>query len=424
MKKLNKIAAFSLAALITLTSCNTDTNTESTTDPLSSESEDIEATDDTEEETEVTTVDDRTPEEITADQAVAILEEHAKKSLTYEPLNDPNDEYNLNIVKNVRLVETITGEYSINQTKTNYQVGGTDLGISFNDENQTYIAFGDTFQNEGMHGIWRSNVMAVTTDTDYSDGILFDTMISLPNRSLAKELIPGQKVDNIEMTKIPTGGIALNDALYMPFMSVKHWGLPGEWELNYGAVAKSVDQGETWEILEDLQWPGDSHFGQMAPVLHEDYVYVFGITGGRKDPLKLMRVLAEDYENFDAYEYFMGRDEDGNPIYEAGEENIYEAAVLIDGAVGEMSIIYSEYLEEWIITYMDGKADMVIASSPNIDGPYSNPVVIAAQSDFPGLYGAFMNPLWVSDDGTKVGFLLSLWDPVYNVVMMEMELER
>lgn len=421
MKNLIKILTLTLASSILLVSCTTNTDTESTTEAVVDAT--TEATTETGE-TDETTVDNRTPEEITADQAIEILENHSTKNLTYAPLHDPDDAYNLNIVKNVHMVEVITGEYSINETKTNYSIGGTDLGITFNDENQTYIAFGDTFANEGMHGIWRSNVMAVTTDTDYTDGILFDSMISMPNRTLAKELIPSRKVDKIEMTTIPTGGIALDGALYLSFMSVNHWGPPGEWDLNYGGIAKSVDEGQNWEILEDLQWPGDSHFGQMAPVQHEDYIYVFGITGGRKDPLKLMRVPVAEYENFDAYEYFMGRDDEGNAIYAQGEENIYDAANLIDGAVGEMSVIYSEYLEEWIITYMDGKADMVIASSPNIDGPYSNPVILVAQSDFPGLYGAFMNPLWVSDDGTKIGFLLSLWDPVYNVVMMEMELER
>lgn len=359
-----------------------------------------------------------------AEEAMEILKEHKKKNLTYAPLNDPKDEYSLNIVKNIHMVAIETGEYSINQTKTNYGIGGTDLGISFNFEDKTFIAFGDTFLNEGMQGGWRSNVLAVTTDRDYTDGILFDYMVAVPGSKNAKELIRSRKMDNVEMTTIPTGGIAIGDTLYLSYMSVRHWGDPGEWECNYGSIAKSVDGGDNWEPLETLRWPGDSCFCQMVPVITDDYVYVIGITGGRRGPAKMMRVPVDDYEDFNAYEYLMGYDEQGNPLYETGEEAMYTAYNVLPKAVGEMSVMYSDYLEEWLVTYMDGKADMVMRSAKNIYGPFSNPVIIAAQKDFPSLYGAFMNPKWVSEDGTKLAFMMSLFDPVYNVILMEMELER
>jgi len=357
-------------------------------------------------------------------EATQILEGHMAKNLTYAPLNDPKDEYNLNIVKNIHMLAIETGEYSINHTKTNYGVGGTDLGISFNLGDKTYIAYGDTFMNEGMVDGWRSNVLAVTSDIDYTDGILFDTMVSKPGIKNAKELIPSRKVDNVEMTTIPTGGIAIGETLYMSFMSVRHWGTPGGWDCNYGSIAKSVDYGENWEVLTKLQWPGDSNFCQMAPVIIEDYVYILGITGGRSGAAKLMRVPVKEYENFEAYEYLMGYDEKGNPIYEKGQEAIYKAYNLLPKSVGEMSVLYNKYLEEWLVTYIDGAANLVIRSAKNIYGPYSKPVIIAAQKDFPGLYGAFMNPKWVSEDGKKLGFMMSIFDPVYNTVLIELELER
>ncbi len=365
-----------------------------------------------------------TTSEAKALEAIQILEGHRTKNLTYAPLSDPEDNYNLNIVKNVHMVAVETGEYSINQTKTKFGVGGTDLGISFNLGDTTYIAFGDTFLHEGMQQRWRSNVLAVTKDTDYTDGILFDSMITVPGRTIAKELIPSRKIDNLEMTTIPTGGIAIGETLYMSFMSVRHWGLPGEWDCNYGSIAKSVDYGQNWDVIKELQWPGDSHFCQMAPVIIDDYVYVMGITGGRRGPAKLMRVPIEKYEDFEAYEYLMGYASDGTPLYEKGEEAMYGAYNLLPRAVGELSILYSEYLEEWLVTYIDGTGNIVMRSSKKIDGPYSKPVIVVAQKDFPTLYGAFMNPKWVSEDGTKLGFFMSLFDPVYNVLLMECELER
>lgn len=357
-------------------------------------------------------------------EAVGILEGHRAKNLTYAPLNDPGEEYNLNIVKNIHMIEVETGEYSINKTKSNYGVGGTDLGISFNLGDKTYIAYGDTFMNEGMIGGWRSNVLAVTTDGDYKDGILFDYMVSRPGLKNAKELIPSKKKDNQEMTTIPTGGIAIGETLYLSYMSVRHWGAPGSWDCNYGSVAKSVDYGQNWEVLTQLQWPGDSSFCQMVPVMIEDYIYILGITGGRNGSAKLMRVPVPEYENFEAYEYLTGFNKEGAPIYEKGQEAMYGAYDVLPKAVGEMSVLYSDYLEEWLVTYIDGSANLVVRSAKNIYGPYSKPVIIAAQKDFPSLYGAFMNPKWVSEDGKKIAFMMSLFDPVYNTVLMELELER
>ncbi len=132
----------------------------------------------------------------------------------------------------------------------------------------------------------------------------------------------------------------------------------------------------------------------------------------------------KDYENFEAYEYMMGYDEEGNPMYEKGTDAMYNAYNVLKKSVGEMSVMYSDYLEEWLVTYIDGSANLVVRSAKNIYGPYSKPVIIAAQKDFPSLYGAFVNPKWVSEDGRKVAFMMSIFDPVYNTVLMEFELER
>lgn len=362
----------------------------------------------------------QTPSEKTRAEAEILLAGHKQKNLTYKPLQDPENQFNLKEIKNIHMVEMLTGEYSVNQTKSQYGVGGTDLGVSINKGNETFFFFGDTFKNEPMSDNWRSNVAGVTTDRDYTDGILFDRMISTKT-GVAKELLRGKKVDNTEMTKIPTGGISIGEDLYLSFMSVRHWGLPGEWDCNYGSVAKSSDDGETWEILESLQWPGDSQFCQMAPVIEGDMVYVPGIGGGRSGSAKLMRVPVAEYENFTAYEYLTGYEEDGSPIFE--KDALERACPILQKPVGEMSFLYSEYLGEWLVTYISGM-DIIARSAKEIWGPYSKPVTIAAQEDFPGLYGAFMNPEYVSEDGKKVSFCMSLWEPVYNVAVMEMELVR
>ncbi len=360
--------------------------------------------------------------EKTRQKGEAVVAGLLEKNVTYKPLRDPEGAYTLKGVKNIHMIGMVTGEYSENRTASRYGVGGTDLGVTVNRGEETFLFFGDTFRYEDQTGNWRSNVAAVTRDSDYTDGITFDRMI-VTGTGVAKELLRGKKAEGKEVTKIPTGAVCIDGNLYLSFMSVRHWGEPGAWDCNYGAVAKSTDGGENWEILEGLAWPGESRFCQMYPVLVEDMVYVPGIGGGRNGGAALMRAPAGRYEEFDAYEYLTGYGEDGTPVFTQGEEGLEKAIDFLPKPVGEMSFLYSEYLGEWLVTYISGQ-DIILRSAKEIWGPYSKPVTIAAQQDFPGLYGAFMNPRYVSEDGKKIGFFMSLWLPVYNVALMEMELEK
>src|SRR5690606_14204491 len=156
-------------------------------------------------------------------------------------------------------VAQLTGKDSINKTDQ-YDVYGTDLGSMFNFNDKTYFVFGDTFGTRPENQIgagganWRSNAMAYTTDTDPSDGITFDGFVTYPEGKYAKELLSSPHINFTEMTKIPTGGIAVGDAMYLYFMSVNHWASngTGTWKTNYSGVAKSVDEGVTWDVIEGL----------------------------------------------------------------------------------------------------------------------------------------------------------------------------
>lgn len=168
----------------------------------------------------------------------------------------------LDKVTDLQKVAQLTGEKSPNQTNR-FAVYGTDLGSMFNAGDRTYFVFGDTFGERptsmtgGGGSFWRSNTMAYSTDKDPSDGIKLDGMIT-DELNLAKELLPSKKRDFDEMTKIPTHGLYANDTMYLYYMSVNHWGLPGEWDTNFSSAAKSTDQGKTWTFLDNLKWPGDS----------------------------------------------------------------------------------------------------------------------------------------------------------------------
>lgn len=319
-------------------------------------------------------------------------------------------------VRNVTQVAQLTGPDSINKTDRFY-VAGQDLGSMFQADGKTWFVFGDTFgqRDEGMTGGggtgWRSNTMAYTTDTDPSDGITFDGYI-VDDAGWARELIPAKQIDDDEITIIPTYGFAANGAMYLAYMSVKHWGAPGEWETNYSGFAKSTDGGQTWTTLDSPRWPGDSNFIQVSVTDIAGELYFWGVTHGRFGGVALMKVAAADVEKQGSYRYFTGTAADGTPQW---SPDMAKAAIIVNGTVGELSVVWNDYLQRWLMTYTDGGgdgADIRDAAAPW--GPWSDPITLVSAVDVPGLYAPYMLPAYTADGGRTIYFTLSIWDP-YNV---------
>lgn len=354
-----------------------------------------------------------------------------QQSIDYPLLED--DSFAFSGVKNVRFIGLLTGDDSENKTKTRFMLDATDVGVPVEMGGKMYFLFGDSYYDKSDKTQWINNCLAYTTDLDYTDGIRIDGMTmetTCQGIERMAVLFKGLRLDKIEYSKIPSGAIAINHVLYASFMSVKHWGGADEWECSYGGIAVSTDEGKNWTVLSDLQWPGDK-FGLMFPVVVGNYVYIWGTPGGRLGKASLMRVLVENYTEFDAYEYYTGMAEDGSPIFEKGEDALARCAVIINDNVGEVSAMYSPYLGEWIVTYGIGHDwNIVMRSAKNPWGPYSEPAVIASQDDFAipdsymKLYCAYMNPTYTSENGKKVCFLMSHYFPIYQVMVMELELVK
>lgn len=346
------------------------------------------------------------------------------RSISALARNSRNDESSLKKVSKATYISMLTGELSVNNTRSRYNICGTDLGIPVYHNGKLWFFFGDTFSDGEMKGNWRNNTVAYTTDLDYENGIVFDGMYSSLSSGYASELISGLKKNYVEMTKIPTGAISLDGTLYFYFMSVNNWA-NSTWECNYGGLAKSTDDGKTWQIVEGVQWPGDTKYCQNAPVLNEadGKIYIVGITGGRKDPARMMRVDKDKIEDLDAYEYLTGYDADGNAIWTKGEEGMNSKFYLIKDKVAENCIVYNPYLEEWMVIYKKDK-DIMIHTAKNPAGPYHLTISLEIPSIGSGNYGGFTCPELWQNNGEKMAILLSTWEPCYNVYILEITLEK
>lgn len=325
------------------------------------------------------------------------------------------------IVSGVREVAKLTGANSVNRTDKRWQVNGTDLGIMWESApGEIAVAFGDTVGRDfhppgGFGEDWRSNLLAFSTDTELADGITFDRMVT-DSRCHAAELLSSKKLDNIEMTTIPTSGFALGDRQYMSYMSIRTWNtIPGAFHTNYGGIAYSDDHGETWTKDPHAKWDnifGLSNFQVTAMVPQGDYVYMFGTPNTRLGSVGLARVPKDEVLNTTAYQYW--RDGSWTPV-----GGFASATPVVEAPAGELSVRYDAARAVWQMSYLDtAKAAIVVRESDSPQGAWSASTPMVSALQFPELYGGFIHPWSTGDD---LYFTLSTWND-YNVYLMHVSM--
>jgi|GEM_PF-2025322 len=350
--------------------------------------------------------------------ALIIAHAHAgyEQNVTLAARNE--NDGGIRAIASVRQIGQLTGQPSMNNTGQ-VNVYGTDLGsMLLHSDGRIYFLFGDTFGPPGTPGSgdWRSNTMAYTTDMVASDGITFDGWIC-DLSGQAKAVVEGNHDPNDgsgEVTKIPSAGWSFGERQFLWFMSVKQWGTPGQWEVNYSEIAYSDDDGESW-FLSGTQWSGSSNFIQVASAEQSGYLLFWGIPAGRFGGVKLARVLPADVLDRAAYQYYMGT---GWSTDEA------DAIFIVDPPVGELSVLWNPYLQRWIMMYLnESTVSIEVREAHEPIGPWSAPWQVASANDYPALYGAFMHDNYIANSGEIVYFLMSQFGP-YNVFLMEVTFLR
>ncbi|MBE4753334.1 DUF4185 domain-containing protein [Corallococcus sp. ZKHCc1 1396] len=307
-----------------------------------------------------------------------------------------------------------------NQTHTNYEVYGTDLGIVWDKGGgEVFVLFGDTFGvgwcgDGGCGGGWRSNVLARSADATLSNGLTFTTMVQDRTRH-AKEILPSKKVNNDEMTVIPTAGVTVGSRHYIHYMSVHHWGDPGQWFTNHAGIAYSDDNGQNWVKHPSARWANNAAwtnpFQMAAMVKNGGFVYLFTTPNGRFGNVHLARAPEGALLDINAYRYWDG----------SGWSTSQAAARPVAiGVAGELSVVYNAALGRFLMTYLNEHRQAVVlrdAGTPT--GPWSGEKVLATGAAFPGIYNAFIHP-W-GQSATELYFISSQWTP-YNTFLLRASL--
>lgn len=351
----------------------------------------------------------------------------------------------------VKRVGSITGEQGFTNTMEKFNVFGTDLGIPYYDEatGRLTLLFGDTYSGSNFGGNWRSNVALYTTQKDYASGIAFTGALTTQgpaDSGIAVQLTPGAnpvtsllKGDSVKTplthTCIPTGVIMVGQTTYLFYMEIDRNAFPatGGWGVYCNRVIKSEDHGASWEQVPGLVWQAKDenevegiapNFAQIYPLQVDDYIYLYGLRGGRSDGTKLGRVHKDSIEDFEAYEYFTGLDDAGQPLWRSGSNGLRyikqrDSAYVIDLPCGEMCVTYNEYLKKYIAIYQSG-SNLVYRTADAPWGTFSAPeTILSTSSDMRQAYGAFTCPQLSDNGGQRIWIIVSEWTPTYNVSQVE-----
>nr|WP_040828872.1 DUF4185 domain-containing protein [Nocardia jiangxiensis] len=317
------------------------------------------------------------------------------------------------LVGRSRAIFQVTGMMSPNNTQ-NYNVLGTDLGIMWdNGKGQMLTAFGDSaglgLPNllAGSTWAWRSNILVRSHTHNPANGIFYDSVVR-DALGQARDLIPSPKIPFIEISRIPTAGIEVGGVQYMSLMSVRSWDKDGQWTTNYSGLGASADNGETWADLGFTRRPnsgGNAKFQMNAFTKSGGYVYEYGTQSGRNHAAYVARVAEHDIQNLGAYEYWDGG------RWRRGDAN---AAAPIAGGVGELSVMWNQYLGQYLMLTTDPFNSVVMRRASSPQGPWSAPEVLIDARELPTAYAPSIFPY---QTGRDLYFLTTVHSQ-YNVVLM------
>lgn len=280
-----------------------------------------------------------------------------------------------------------TGLPLLNQTFTRYQVGGTDLGYSFeNGNNQLIFLFGDTLH----FGV--GDVMAWSSTPAAEYGLLLNFFTNNNGSTL---LVQPTNVD-MGAFNVPDAGISLAGNTYV-VCKTGHTASTGDTN-DYSILTRFVATNKTFipgRIISQLTNGGrflEMSLNQVAAGYgsQEPMVYMWGAGKYRGSDIYLAVVPAGNLESGTGTFYFTGLT-NGEPTWSSVETNA--VPVVVDNptngpawpndspTVGNVSVTYSTDLGLWLMTYDGGRQKASVTGvyftyAQYPWGPWNPPILI------------------------------------------------
>ncbi|MER3376208.1 MAG: RICIN domain-containing protein [Allomuricauda sp.] len=330
------------------------------------------------------------------------------------------------------------GQPTQNRTYTRYGIPNTDLGVPFDHDGKTFVAFGDIFNDD-------RDPLGYSTDTDPEDGIALD-FVTYPNGSFKPVVIPGVSLGGFG---VPLEGVSWNNAMYI---YASNTGMVNS------VVAKSIDNGLTFTKQYDLS---NSKFVNVSVVKtkstfaypedpNSDIQVMFG-SGTYRQSDVFLAYQHSDLMDTRSLVFFAGM-VNGSPTWSNQEASA--VPLFNQPCVGELSVSYNQFINKWIMLYnCESPRGINCRTADNPWGPWSSPFVIfeptvdggycnyihknwqvencdnvhdpGRENEWGGEYGPyqFENLAKGNEYETTIYYTMSTWNP-YTVVLMKSTLRK
>jgi hypothetical protein len=350
-------------------------------------------------------------------------------------------------------------EPTASQTLTRYNLLGTDIGYSFEDNGKMIFLFGDTI---GVNVNYKAaDSFAWSTSTDPEAGLLLNFYTS-SNGALLFVHPPGVAMGGDDT---PNSGISLPDGVYMICNTGSDTSLAQPQQKDSSVLAHFDETPQTFTTGRTLSPPG-GRFAYASPHASGTNVVIFGAGPYRASDVYLQMVPATSFASGAGTQYFAGL-VTGQPTWTNSESGA--VPVVQDNplggprwpndspSVGDLSVVYSSDLGLWLMTYDGGRRTpategVYFAYAEQPWGPWSSPQLVfnVARDDGSGVFihnsnhnppgpaGPTINPTnnppattpggvyapllierftTVEGDLLKIYYTMSTWNP-YTVVRM------
>ncbi len=294
-----------------------------------------------------------------------------------------------------------TGQPTLSQSNTRYQVAGADLGYSFEHKGRTIFLFGDTLYFKagdvmGWSASSRPESLVLNFFTDPNATSPPGTLLVQP---------PGIDMGPFN---VPDSGISLFGNAYV-VVTTNHT-VGGDTDQSF--LTRFDEKAGTFTVLRNYTpvsaRPGGT-FIEMALkdatiVLDSSVpagqrtVLMWGSGEYRKSDVYLARVAPLQFETGDGTVYLTGADPCGPTTWSGSETDAN--AVVTDGTIGNVSVTYAPEVGLWLMTY-DSRAEagIVFRYARQPWGPWSVPQVIFDPARDGGFGHFIHDPSIVPDDG-------------------------
>lgn len=350
----------------------------------------------------------------------------------------------------------LTGDYdrhlnkpTLSQAITRYRIEGTDLGVSFEDGETTWLLFGDTWGPKSeLH-----NVIGYTTDKSPEEGLKLN-FVTDETGVYQGIMIPG--VSTTGAFEVPTGGLVIDDQFYI-WITTDHsetiamgrslLATASRENARKAAFSKIYDLSTTKFINVSPVRVKNSDWG-LLPQQEGDGLLLFASGKYRESQIYLAYQPLSQIRSKNAIRYFAGMKE-GKPLWNKNEKDAQPIFWQSNPQVGELSVTYNSFIDKWILLYNHGDPrgiNLRTADAPW--GPWSDTQVIfhpwddkgychfihtdwrvdkcdnlhniGRENEWGGEYGPYQFGHFATgtDQATTIYFTMSTWNP-YDVVMMK-----